>query len=243
MSEESPQRGPSGGCCGCIISLPVVAGLVWILFQYATWPDVKGLAESNPESTAFIQAYDDGPVDWRWVSYESISSNLGHAIIVSEDGEFFDHMGFSAREIRAAIEEAVEEKEAPRGASTMTQQLAKNLWLSPSRNPVRKIQEGILAGQLEGYLDKRRILEIYLNVVEFGPGIYGAEAAARRFFDKAASELTQWEAALLAASLPRPKSWNPDTMAERYVARARRIERVMRITGNIRRRVENPSRE
>ncbi len=124
--------------------------------------------------------------------------------------------------MRAAVEEALEGGRI-RGASTITQQLARNLWLSPSRSPVRKLEEAILTRQLEVYLGKRRILELYLNVVELGPGIYGAEAAARHYFDKPAARLDAWEAALLAASLPRPASWNPHSEAERYLTMATMI--------------------
>ena len=122
------------------------------------------------------------------------------------------------------IARAIERGETPRGASTLTQQLAKNLWLSPTRNPLRKLSEAALTIHLEEYVPKRRLLEIYLNVVEFGIGIYGAEAAARHYFNKPASQLSEREAALLAASLPRPKSWHPGVDDDRYLSRARRIQ-------------------
>src|SRR5438034_9445974 len=111
--------------------------------------------------------------------------------------------------MREAMTEALEERKLPRGASTITQQLAKNLWLSPSRSPLRKVKEGVLTWQLERALSKRRIFELYLNVAQFGPGVYGAEAAARRYFRKPAAELTADEAADLAAGLPRPRAWHP----------------------------------
>jgi monofunctional biosynthetic peptidoglycan transglycosylase len=114
------------------------------------------------------------------------------------------------------VERALETHEMPRGASTITQQLAKNLWLSPARNPVRKLKEGILTRQLEARLGKRRILELYLNVAEFGPGVYGAEAASRRYFGKAASELSEDEAAQLAAALPNPRMWHPGASGPAY---------------------------
>ena len=131
------------------------------------------------------------------------------------------------RELRAALEEAWEEKALPRGASTITQQLAKNLWLSPSRNPLRKVKEAILTWQLERELSKRRILELYLNVVEFGPGIYGAEAAGRHYFGKSARSLTERQAAQLAAGLPRPRSWHPGKDSRAYRRKVRTIERRM----------------
>ena len=111
----------------------------------------------------------------------------------------------------------------PRGASTITQQVAKNLWLSPSYNPLRKLKEALLTRQLERALSKRRILEIYLNVAEFGPGVYGAEAAAQRYFGVAAAGLDEPQAAQLAAGLPRPSSWHPGSSSRAYANRTRRI--------------------
>lgn len=197
----------------------VTAGVV-----IATWPDVGVLKSEPPETTAFIERYRDrqgeagepDDVRWRWVSWDAISPHLKRAVVAAEDMEFFSHAGFSTAEIRAALREAVQEREAPRGASTITQQLAKNLWLSPSRNPLRKVREVVLTRQLEDALGKRRILEIYLNVVEFGPGVYGAEAAARQYFDKAARGLTEYESAQLAASLPRPRTWHPGVGSPSY---------------------------
>ena len=165
--------------------LLTLIALGWIGWQWITWPDVKDLVDNNPETTAFIELYRDGgsgsenrTIDWRWVPYRQISSHLKRAIIVAEDARFFTHTGFVTEEIKTAIAEAVERGEVPRGASTLTQQLAKNLWLSPTRNLLRKLSEAVLTIHLEESVPKRRLLEIYLNVVEFGTGIYGAEAAA-----------------------------------------------------------------
>ncbi len=149
------------------------------------------------------------------------------AVLVAEDIEFFSHNGFSVPEIRAAVSEARQTGTPPRGASTLTQQLAKNLWLSPSRNPLRKVKEALLAVQLEKTLTKNRIFELYLNVIEFGPGIYGVESASGTYFGKSAQRLTRVEAALLAASLSRPSSWNPHLMSPGYLARADRIKDLM----------------
>ena len=124
----------------------------------------------------------------------------------------FSHITvFATGEIRATIAEAVESGETPRGASTLTQQLAKNLWLSPARNPLRKLSEAALTIHLEESVPKRRLLEIYLNVVEFGTGIYGAEAAARHYFDKPASALSQREAALASGILTQAKELAPES--------------------------------
>jgi len=146
-------------------------------------------------------------------------------VLVAEDINFFSHEGFETTEMRAAVRDAVARRRMPRGASTVTQQLAKNLWLSPSRNPLRKLEEAILTRQLERHLDKRRILELYLNVVELGPGIYGAEAATRHYYGVPASDLEPAQAAHLAASLSRPSSWNPARSSPGY---ERRISLILR---------------
>jgi monofunctional biosynthetic peptidoglycan transglycosylase len=155
-------------------------------------------------------------VAWRWVDYARISPHLKRAVLVAEDTKFFSHGGFDTTEIGQALREAVEAGERPRGASTITQQLAKNLWLSSSLNPVRKVKEAILTWQLERTLSKRRILELYLNVVEFGPGVHGAEAASRHYFGKAARALSENEAVELAATLPKPSAWHPGATSRAY---------------------------
>ena len=146
---------------------------------------------------------------------------------MAEDINFFSHRGFDAGEIREALGRALEERELPRGASTISQQLAKNLWLSPSRDPLRKTREAILTWQLERALGKRRILELYLNVVEFGPGVWGIESASRRYFGKPAAELTDDEAARLAASLPSPGFWHPGSTSAAYRRHAEAVRRRM----------------
>lgn len=229
------QQPPISAGCAPLLALIAVS---WILWQWLTWPNVEDLVTNRPTDTAFIALYrqravdraEDPTVDWRWVPYSEISSHLKQAVLVAEDIGLFLHHGFATAEIKAAIERAVESGTAPRGASTITQQLAKNLWLSPSRNPLRKLKEAALTIQLEKYLDKRRILAIYLNVVEFGVGIYGAEAAAQRYFGKSARFLDEREAALLAASLPRPKTWHPGVRSSAYLRRVGRIEELARQT-------------
>jgi monofunctional biosynthetic peptidoglycan transglycosylase len=214
----------------------VVLGLTgWVAWQAVWWPDVAALARRNPSSTAFIDRYRaeqralrrDDRVAWTWMPYGAISPHLKRAVLVAEDIGFFTHRGFEPAELRDAVERAIEAQEMPRGASTITQQLAKNLWLSPSRNPVRKVKEGVLTWQLERTLAKRRILELYLNVAEFGPGVYGAEAASRRYFAKSARDLTEDEAAQLAASLPRPTQWHPGIRSPGYRRDVETIKRRM----------------
>ena len=221
------------------IGLVLVAGALaltgWVAWQAWTWPDVAVLARRNPSSTAFIDRYRaeqrashrDDRVAWTWTPYAAISPHLKRAVLVAEDIRFFSHHGFEPAELRDAVERALEAYEIPRGASTITQQLAKNLWLSPSRNPVRKMKEGVLTWQLERALSKRRILELYLNVAEFGPGVYGAEAASRRYFSKPARDLTEEEAAQLAAALPSPGRWHPGATGPGYRRYVETIKRRM----------------
>jgi monofunctional biosynthetic peptidoglycan transglycosylase len=178
---------------------------------------VAALARRPPRTTAFIERWKSvqraagrsDRVDRAWVPYTAISPSLKVAVLVAEDINFFSHDGFDRGEIRKALTQALEELELPRGASTITQQLAKNLWLSPSRDPLRKTREAILTWQLERTLGKRRILELYLNLVEFGPGVWGVESAARRYFGRHAADLGDEEAARLAAALPSPSTWHP----------------------------------
>jgi monofunctional biosynthetic peptidoglycan transglycosylase len=141
----------------------------------------------------------------RWIPYGQISPHLKRAVVVTEDAAFFDHDGIDLDEIKASLERNWEDGRFSRGASTITQQLAKNLYLSPSRNPVRKLRELFITRRLEASLTKRRILEIYLNVIEWGDGIFGCEAAARVYFDKGAAELSREEAALMAGAIINPR--------------------------------------
>jgi len=218
------------------IAAVALAVILWLVWEAATWPDVRALASRPPKTTAFIERYKEAEraagraprVEWRWVPASAISLQLKRAVLVAEDIDFFRHQGFAPRAMREAMTQALEERRIPRGASTITQQLAKNLWLSPSRSPLRKAREGVLTWQLERALSKRRILECYLNVVEFGPGVYGAEAASRRYFGKAAAELSADEAAQLAAGLPRPRAWHPGVSTTAY----------RRYTESIRRRMD-----
>jgi len=146
---------------------------------------------------------------WRWTAYKSLSPLLTRAVLVTEDARFWDHEGVDLDELRIAFEDSLVRGTAMRGASTITQQLAKNLYLSPSRNPYRKVVELMITRRLEAELPKGRILELYLNVIEWGDGIWGAEAAARAYFGKSASDLTAEQAALLAGALINPRVYSP----------------------------------
>jgi monofunctional biosynthetic peptidoglycan transglycosylase len=218
-----------------VLGISLAALGLWIGYEAWTWPNVASLAGRHPTTTAFIADYRraqraagrDDHVAWSWTPYPAISPHLKRAVLVAEDINFFAHHGFDVGEIRTALGQALEEGEAPRGASTITQQLAKNLWLSPSRNPLRKLKEAALTWQLERTLGKRRILELYLNVAEFGPGVYGVGAASRRYFGKSSGELDEADAARLAASLPNPAAWHPGSPSRTYERHVATIQRRM----------------
>lgn len=194
------------------------------LAAYSYWrlPNVSALKTVNPKNTALMklrdQEYRDKGLQRSrrqiWVPYHAVADHLKKAILISEDASFFGHEGIDLFELKEAIKEAWEEKRLKRGASTITMQLARNLYLSPSKNFLRKFKEIVIAFQLEHTLSKQRIFELYLNVVEWGPNVYGSEAAARYYFDKPASDLDELESATLAALLPSPR--NPREKELRY---------------------------
>ena len=164
---------------------------------------------------------------WIWVPLSRISPHLQRAVIVAEDASFFRHHGFDWEGIRDAATRNWDRGELHRGGSTITQQLAKNLYLSPEKNLLRKAREVLITRAIEGRLTKKRILELYLNVVEWGQGVYGAEAAARHYFRKSAQDLTPEEAALLAAILPSPRHYDPLRMTPYVTRRQQQILRWM----------------
>ena len=210
--------------------LTVVSALLFgaVIAMYLTLPDVRVLSKSNPTMTAFMQlraaeAEAEGRKVrrvYQWVPYRRISPHLKRAVLVAEDSAFWDHEGIDLEQIKVSIETAIEKGDTPRGASTITQQLAKNLYLSPSRNPLRKVQELIITRRLEAALPKARILELYLNVVEWGDGIWGAEAASRRYFGVSAASLSPAQAALLAGALINPRALQPGAPARAAAAPA-----------------------
>ena len=198
-----------------LIKTLVVSLIVgWLGYEYAQLPAVSPLKTKNPKTTALMELRDREyrqkglkPVRRQlWVPYGAVSEHLKKAILLSEDAAFFSHGGVDLFELKEAAKEDWEKGRFKRGASTITMQLAKNLYLNPSKNPLRKVREIVIAWQLENALSKQRIFEIYLNVVEWGVGIYGVEAASRHYFSKPASDLNLAEAATLAALLPNPRN-------------------------------------
>ena len=212
-------------------------GFGYVAYVYLTLPDVRWLAGTNPTTTAFMElrireAADDGrkfQIRHRWVPYNQISANLRRAVIVTEDAAFYDHDGIDLTELKASLEKNWEEGQFLRGGSTITQQLAKNLYLSPTRNPMRKVKELLIARRLEAALSKRRIFEIYLNMIEWGDGIFGCEAAARAYFGGPCASLGVEQAALLAGAIINPREHSPAKPTRRLLRRQQIIIRRMGI--------------
>jgi monofunctional biosynthetic peptidoglycan transglycosylase len=232
------RRGTRMRTAGRAIAALLAVGFACAAYIYLTLPDVRVLRTVNPPTTAFMelrarQAIDKGEPPrrvQRWVSYSRISPSLKRAVIVTEDGAFWEHGGVDFQQLKESMEVNLERMEFARGASTITQQLAKNLYLSPSKNPIRKGRELLIARRLEAELSKQRILELYLNVIEWGSGIYGAEAAARTYFGKAAAELGPQESALLAAAINTPRALDPSRPTARL---RRRQEMILRRMGAV----------
>ena len=220
---------------GRVLAGLAAVGFGCLIYVYLTLPDVRGLRTTNPPMTAFMQiraaaARDRGQTPrhvQRWVAYNRMSPALVRAVLVAEDDAFWEHEGVDFDELEKSLELDWARGRLVRGGSTITQQLAKNLYLSPSKNPLRKLREFIIARRLEATLSKVRILELYLNVIEWGDGIYGAEAAARTYFHESAAELDREQAALLAAAIVNPRLMNPGHPTPRLVRRQQIILRRM----------------
>ena len=212
-------------------------GFAYVAYLYLTLPDVRWLEKNNPTTTAFMElrireAEQEGrkfQIRHRWVPYNQISANLRRAVIVTEDAAFYDHDGIDLAELKASLEKNWEEGQLLRGGSTITQQLAKNLYLSPTRNPMRKVEELMIARRLEAALTKRRIFEIYLNMIEWGDGIFGCEAAARAYFGGSCASLSVEQAALLAGAIINPRVHSPAKPTRRLLRRQQIIIRRMGI--------------
>ena len=194
------------------------------LLYFLSLPDLSKLKKENPKKTALMEYREK---EWKeegkkvrmnqiWVPLSNISPYLLKAVLIGEDDKFWIHEGFDYEAIQKAIEKDIKAGKFKFGGSTISQQLARNLYLSPAKNPLRKIREAIITWRIERVLSKRRILELYLNVVEWGDGIFGVEAASKYYYGKPSSELTPQEAARLAAVLPSPRRYNP-AGDQRYV--------------------------
>lgn len=192
-----------------------IAGIFIFIGLYFIYPDVSKLRTENPGKTSFMKYREN---EWRKKGIEKtikqtrvplskISPYVVNAVVISEDGNFWSHHGFDFGALREAMQRNMKKKQLRYGASTITQQLVKNLYLSPSKNPVRKIKEAIITWRIEKSLSKKRIMELYLNVIEWGDGIYGIEAAARQYYGKSAASLSPKEAAKLAAVIPNPRRY------------------------------------
>jgi monofunctional biosynthetic peptidoglycan transglycosylase len=206
------------------ILLFLLAAFLLEVGRFSVYPNVARLKKDNPKKTAFM-AYRErerlaegktARLVQYWVPFARISSYAVKAVLVAEDDKFWSHEGFDFAAMQKALEKDIRKRSLRAGGSTISQQLAKNLYLSPSKDPVRKLKEAILTWRIERNLSKRRILEVYLNVAEWGEGIFGIEAAARHYYGKTAGELSAREAARLAAVLPNPRRWSP-TGNSRYV--------------------------
>lgn len=217
----------------------VVVVVLFAGYEWITFPDVSELATKPPATTAFMErrkaelraAGKSDAIDYRWVPYARISPYLRRGVLVAEDDTFYEHDGVDVKALQEAVRKDWERKKATHGGSTITQQLAKNLYLSPSRNPLRKVKEYFIARSLESHLTKKRILELYMNVVEMGERVYGAEAAAQKYFHTSASSLSPSQAALLAGCLPNPRIMNPAAPNKRLRFRQRMVLSRMRRWG------------
>src|SRR5580765_2256583 len=245
VSESAGHAGPAGGRARrtrgrfvrrFVFAAPAVP-FALLAYAYLALPDVRPLKTANPSSTAFIElrareARAKGqPVRraQRWVAYNRISPELTRAVLVAEDAAFLEHEGVDLEQLQESLEADWARGRLLRGGSTITQQLAKNLYLSPSKNPLRKLRELIIARRLEAELKKARILELYLNVIEWGDGVYGAEAASRAYFGVSAADVSPQQAALLAAAIVNPRLLNPARPSARLIRRQQLILRRMNI--------------
>jgi monofunctional biosynthetic peptidoglycan transglycosylase len=203
--------------------------------RYLFYPNVAYLKRHNPGKTAFMEYREE---IWRqkkikkqikktWVPISEISPYVLKAVIIAEDRKFWSHEGFDFEAMQKALEKNIQQNKVRAGGSTISQQLAKNLYLSPDKDPIRKIKEAIVTWRIENQLSKRRILEIYLNVAEWGDGIFGIEEAAQNHYGRHASQLTARQAATLAAVLPNPRLYKTNGASKYVENQAERIYHIM----------------
>lgn len=216
-----------------LLAVALIALVVDALYLAAIWPDWQRLAGGAVPKSRFIRNYEAAHAQdptlprlrWKPVPLAHIAPVMRRAVVVAEDSRFWRHEGVDTEAIRGAMEYNLEQGRVVYGASTISQQTTKNLFLSGTRDPLRKWHELVLTLAMERKLRKARILEIYLNVAEFGPGVFGVEAASRLYFGIPAAELSTAQAVSLAASLPSPRLHNPATATRTYEKRRQRIER------------------
>lgn len=223
----------AAGAVAAFSSALAVGFLLWL-------PDVGELKARNPTTTRYTAIYarrmarqgQKAGTAMRWVPLADISPHLVRAVLIAEDDRFWRHRGVDWQQVREVYKEGRRSGRL-RGASTISQQVARNLYLSPEKSVGRKLKEVLIARHLERTLGKERVLEIYLNVVEWGEGVFGAEAAAQTYFDKPASDLTPEEAVSLAAALPSPYDRNPDVEPDERLVKLRGVylERLMKEIG------------
>jgi len=214
-----------------------IAAAIALVLLYQLWifAHVLWWIDHNPTSTSFMQAglarqqdkNPDAELRHKWVPYDRISIHLKRAIVAAEDAKFIEHEGFDVEGIQKAVEKNLKKGRLVAGGSTISQQLAKNLFLSGERSFIRKGQEAVITLMIESTWSKRRILEVYLNVIEWGNGIYGAEAAARRYYKTSAARLSRDQAARMAAMAPNPRWYENHRSSRAYQRRVAVISRYM----------------
>jgi len=216
-------------------SLFLILLILLSLSYFFFMPDISRLRKENPKRTSLMEYRER---EWKekgkkvkiyqaWVPLSKVPPYLIRAVLIAEDDKIYKHEGFDYEAIEKAVEKDIKAKKFRLGGSTISQQLAKNLYLSPSKNPLRKIAEAIITWRMEQVLSKKRILEIYLNVIEWGEGIFGIEAASMHYFGKPASQLKPEDAARLAAVLPNPRKYNPNGDQRYVVSRSNLIYTIM----------------
>ena len=213
---------------GLLVLVFLAVDLFYLSLQ---WPDWSAIGRGTIPKSAFIQQYElrrqqDSSLprlQWQTVGRQHIPRHLKRAVIAAEDARFYQHKGFDLEAFQSAMSHNLEIQEFKYGASTISQQTIKNLYLSSSRSPLRKWHELVMTVAMELNLSKERILELYLNIAEFGQGIYGVEAAAQHYWQVPVASLQSWQSAQLAACLPSPIKHNPDTATKRFYRRARKI--------------------
>ncbi len=213
---------------GFVLIVLIAAGFV--AYAATGLPDIAYLARENPKTTAFAEHWRETQkgggrsphVHQEWVDFKDVSPYLAGAVLVAEDINFWEHSGYDWEEIKRAIRTDIKKKRFSRGASTITQQLARNLFLSSAKTPIRKLREFFIARRLENELSKMRILELYLNWVEWGDGVFGIQAASWTYFQKPSWELWPEEAVRLATILPNPKRFSPFSDSS-YLKRKRKL--------------------